>query len=255
MQNQFASIYRLRYNSSPTNSSRDSSSPKNSSLDSSSPETVLPLKQFFPRQFFPGTVLPQTVHTLKIHFFIYELSGEELSRGRTVSGEELSLGKNCLWGRTVWGRTVSGEELSQGKNCPGKNWSGEELFWGRNVWGRTVRGRTFWGRTVLHPIFKGCKNQKFLNDFGRKRKKTRKNAKILHCDFSGLGRCNFNSKAVGQQDGLQVYSKPDNLVHMFIRGRQIEIIFELEPADSNNLIHYTQRSIDQSQSLVALKLS
>ena len=31
-----------------------------------------------------------------------------------------------------------------------------------------------------------------------------------------------------------------------IRGGQIEIIFELEPADSNNLIHYTQRSIDQS---------
>ena len=30
------------------------------------------------------------------------------------------------------------------------------------------------------------------------------------------------------------------------RGGQIEIIFELEPADSNNLIHYTQRSIDQS---------
>ena len=60
-----------------------------------------------------------------------------------------------------WGRTVSGEELSQGKNCQGKNWSGEELFWGRTVWGRTVRGRTFWGRTVLHPIriaiSNGCK--------------------------------------------------------------------------------------------------
>ena len=35
-------------------------------------------------------------------------------------------------------------------------------------------------------------------------------------------------------------------VFVIIRGGHIEIIFELEPADYHNLIHYTQRSIDQS---------
>ena len=80
---------------------------------SSSPETVLPQ-----RQFFPWTVLPQKVHRWKNEFSGYELSGEELSRGRTV-----------------WGRIVSGEELSLGKNCPGKN------FLGKNCPGKNWLGK------------------------------------------------------------------------------------------------------------------
>ena len=39
------------------------------------------------------------------------------------------------------------------------------------------------------------------------------------------------------------------------RGGQKKIIFELEPADSQNLIHYVQKQIDQNYSPVALKPS
>ena len=40
-----------------------------------------------------------------------------------------------------------------------------------------------------------------------------------------------------------------------VRGGQKNFIFELEPADSQNLIHYVQKPIDQNYSPVALKPS
>ena len=103
------------------------------------PKKFIP-RQFIPRQFIPRTVhtqnssyrdssypgtihtlrqfIPRTVHTLKIHlqvwiFWVWTVSGDELSQGMNCPRVWIVPGMNCL---RVW--TVPGYELSQGMNWP-----------------------------------------------------------------------------------------------------------------------------------------